>query len=280
MEPTMSFKTILAVVGEHGANADIAKAIELTIESDAHLSIMVIGTALQTITSDYPVGTAWLEQRQEEIKALVNVKTAAEALCSQSAISFDIDHFYDDNFILQSNIGVRAMYADLVILGNSVRRERGLRRLVVSAAAFDARTPILLIPSKGNITFPPKNVLLAWNSRAESATAAKDALDILKRADAVHVVLVDPDGAYFKNGGEPGADVAAFLSRHGIKVVVEQLASGGRATEDILTQHALETGCDMIVMGAYGHSRLHERIFGGVTATLLESSDFPIFMAR
>jgi len=276
----MSFKTILAVVGEHGANADIAKAIELTIESDAHLSIMVIGTALQPITSDYPVGTAWLEQRQEEIKALVNVKTAAEALCSQSAISFDIDHFYDDNFILQSNIGVRAMYADLVILGNSVRRERGLRRLVVSAAAFDARTPIMLIPSKGNITFPPKNVLLAWNSRAESATAAKDALDILKRADAVHVVLVDPDGAYFKNGGEPGADVAAFLSRHGIKVVVEQLASGGRATEDILTQHALETGCDMIVMGAYGHSRLHERIFGGVTATLLESSDFPIFMAR
>ena len=276
----MSFKTILAVVGEHGANADIAKAIELTIESDAHLSIMVIGTALQPITSDYPVATAWLEQRQEEIKALVNVKTAAKALCSQSAISFDIDHFYDDNFILQSNIGVRAMYADLVILGNSVPRERGLRRLVVSAAAFDARTPILLIPSKGNITFPPKNVLLAWNSRAESATAAKDALDILKRADAVHVVLVDPDGAYFKNGGEPGADVAAFLSRHGIKVVVEQLASGGRATEDILTQHALETGCDMIVMGAYGHSRLHERIFGGVTATLLESSDFPIFMAR
>jgi nucleotide-binding universal stress UspA family protein len=280
MEPIMSFKTLLAVVGENGAKADIAKAIELTIESDAHLSIMVIGTALQPITSDYPVATVWIEQRQEEIKALIDVKKVAEELCRQNAISFEVDHFYDDNFILQSNIGTRAMYADLVIVGNSVRRERGLRSAVVSASAFDARTPILLIPASGKTTFSPKNVLLAWNSKAESAKAAKDALDILKQADAVHVVLVDPDSAFFKNGGEPGTDIAAYLSRHGVKVVVEQLTSGGRATQDILAQHALEIGCDLIVMGAYGHSRLRERIFGGVTATLLESSDFPIFMAR
>jgi len=139
---------------------------------------------------------------------------------------------------------------------------------------------MLLIPSSGKATLTPKNVLLAWNSRAEAAQAAKEALDILKGANTVHVVLVDPDSAYFKNGGEPGADIAAHLSRHGVKVVVEQLTSGGRTAQDILTQYALEIGCDMIVMGAYGHSRLRERIFGGVTATVLESSDFPIFMAR
>ena len=280
MEPNLSFKTLLAIVGENDANADLAKAIDLTIEADAHLSIMVIGTALQPITADYPVATAWIEQRQEEIKALIEVRKHAEELCSKNAISFDVDHFYDDNFILQSNIGMRAMYADIVVLGNSVRSERGLRSAAVSAAAFDARTPILLIPSSGKTTLAPKNVLLAWNSRAEAAQAAKEALDILKGADTVHVVLVDPDSAYFKNGGEPGADIAAYLSRHGIKVVVEQLTSGGRTTEDILAQHASEIGCDMIVMGAYGHSRLRERIFGGVTATVLESSEFPIFMAR
>jgi nucleotide-binding universal stress UspA family protein len=60
-----------------------------------------------------------------------------------------------------------------------------------------------------------------------------------------------------------GLRSAAFLSRHGAKVMVEQIASGQKPTEDVIRQHALELGCDMIVMGAYGHSRLRERVFGG-----------------
>ena len=103
---------------------------------------------------------------------------------------------------------------------------------------------------------------------------------MLKGADTVRLVVVDPDSSYFENGGEPGADIAAFLSRHGAKVVVEQIASGQRPTEDVIRQHALELGCDMIVMGAYGHSRLRERVFGGVTASILEACDVPVFMVR
>ncbi|NSZ77091.1 universal stress protein [Agrobacterium tumefaciens] len=276
----MPFKTLLAIIGANDANADIATAVELATQLDAHLSIMVIGVALQPVVADYPVGAAWLEQRQEEIDALIAVRTHAEGFCKKNGITFDLDEIYDDSFILVSNISMRAMYADIVILGKSVRSERGLRSVAVSAATFDTRTPILLVPPLAKTTLHPANVLLAWNSRAEAANAAKGALDLLKGAELVHVVLVDPDSGYFRNGGEPGADVATYLSRHGVKVVVEQLSSNGRTTEDILTQHALEIGCDMIVMGAYGHSRLRERIFGGVTAAMLKASDFPVFMAR
>lgn len=115
---------------------------------------------------------------------------------------------------------------------------------------------------------------------SQAVSAAKAALEMLVVADTVHLVVVDPDSSYFKNGGEPGADMAAYLARHGCKVVIEQLASGGRATGDVIQQHALELGCDMIVMGAYGHSRLRERIFGGVTASILAGWKVPVFMVR
>lgn len=276
----MTFKTILAVIGAVDAVADLDKAIDLAGEHDAHLSVLVIGAALQPVTADYPVAAAWLEQRQSEIDVLLDIRRDAEERCAKNGLSFDIDSLYDDRFILESNIGLRAMYADLVLLGNGVRDDTGLRKSVISGASFEAGTPLLLMPQAGRASLAPKKVLLAWNSRAEAARAAKAALGMLCAAESVHVVLVDPDASYFRNGGEPGADIAAFLARHGVKVLVEQRASSGRDVEVVLTQHGREIGCDMMVMGAYGHSRLRERIFGGVTASILEECALPVFLAR
>ena len=276
----MSFKTILAVVSTKDAASDINKAIELSAELDAHLSILAIGAALQPMTSDYAVATAWIEQRQAEIDALLEVRQHAEDMCRVNGISFDTDYLYDDRFILENSLSMRALYTDLVLLGDGARHDSDIRKTVIAGTVFDAHVPLLLAPAKGKSSLRPKNVLLAWNSRAEAARAAKEALPMLIEADAVHVVIVDPDSSYVKNGGEPGADIATFLARHGVKVVVEQLASGERSVEDVLRQHALEIGCDLMVMGAYGHSRLRERIFGGVTASILDDCEFPVFFAR
>ncbi|WCK68733.1 universal stress protein [Agrobacterium tumefaciens] len=276
----MSFKTILAIVGVSNAVTDLSNAISLVADTDAHLSILVVRAGLQPITADYPVATAWLEKRGKEIDELSDVRQQAGDLCRKAGISYDVDSLYDDLFILQSNIRLRAMYADLVVLGPGVRSDEGLRKTVINAVAFDAGAPIFLMPESGTITLAPQNLMLAWNSKPEAANAAKAALALLKGAENTHVVLVDPDSNYFKNGGEPGADIATFLARHGVTTTVEQLASGERRTEEVLRQHALELGCDMIVMGAYGHSRLLERIFGGVTASILEECQCPVFLAR
>lgn len=276
----MSFKTILAIVGVSNATADLNNAINLVADTDAHLSVLVVATALQPIGADYPVATAWLEGREREIAELSKIGQKADDLCRKSSISYDVDSLYDDRFILESNIRTRAIYADLVVAGPSARSDGDLRKAVIAAVAFDAGTPILLMPASGKISLAPQNVMLAWNSKPEAANAAKAALALLKGAENTHVVLVDPDSNYFKNGGEPGADIATFLARHGVTTTVEQLASGERRTEEVLRQHALELGCDMIVMGAYGHSRLLERIFGGVTASILEECQCPVFLAR
>lgn len=276
----MTLKTLLAIVGASDSGSDIRSAIELATEQEAHLSILVVGASLQPISADYPIASAWIEQMEEEMNVLQLIGRQAEDLCQLSDISFDVDCLYEDLFILQKNIGMRAMYADIVVVGQGLRGDTGLRRAVVAATAFDSGTPLLLVPNSGSASLKPKSVLVAWNSRPEAAHAVKAALEVLTTADAVQLVLVDPDISYFKNGGEPGADIAAFLARHGVKVIVEQLASSGRTTEEVLLRHARELGCDMIVMGAYGHSRLRERIFGGVTASVLEDCNLPVFMAR
>ncbi|WP_244477599.1 MULTISPECIES: universal stress protein [unclassified Rhizobium] len=276
----MPFKTVLALIGTEGAEADMDKALTLSAELEAHLSVIAVRPAISPLGADYPVAASWLQERQREIDELVEVQRRVEEQCRKSGLSFDIGSIYDDLFILESNIGARAMYVDLVVLGQGIRSDSGLRRAAVAATAFDAETPLLLMPRTGMVGAKPGNVLLAWNSRPQAANAAKAALDMLVAADMVHLVVVDPDASYFKNGEEPGADMAAYLSRHGCKVVVRQFSSGERDVGHILRQIAQELGCDMIVMGAYGHSRLRERIFGGVTASILEDCPIPVFMAR
>jgi len=276
----MPFKTILSLIGTTNTEADIDKTVTLAAEIDGHLSVMALRTAISPFGADYPAAAAWLNERQKEIDEVVDVRRIADERCRKGGLSFDVDHIYDDCFIIESNIGTRAMYADLVVAGEGIRSDSELRKAAIAATAFNAGTPLLLMPKAGRATLKPKNVLLAWNSRPQAASAAKAALGMLKGADTVRLVIVDPDSSYFENGGEPGADIAAFLSRHGAKVVIEQIASGQRPTEDVIRQHALELGCDMIVMGAYGHSRLRERVFGGVTASILETCDVPVFMVR
>ncbi|MBX5224753.1 universal stress protein, partial [Rhizobium sp. NLR8a] len=78
----------------------------------------------------------------------------------------------------------------------------------------------------------------------------------------------------------PGADIAAYLARHGVKVQVDRIASGGQPADQVLRQHAVDVSADLIVMGAYNHPRWQQTIFGGVTRGMIEESRMPIFMAH
>jgi nucleotide-binding universal stress UspA family protein len=276
----MSFKTVLAMIGNMEPTADLARAMEIAAELEAHLSVVVIGLAVPPTIGDLPAGTVWLDQRDQEVRLLDGLAIKAAAACEANGLPFDVDVLYAESGFVTEEIHRRALYADVLVIGDGVRADRVLTRRIVDGGVFEARRPLLLVPKSGRTTLKPRRILLAWNSRTEAAQAAREALDMMTWAEEVHVVLVDPDTSYWVSGGEPGADVAAYLARHGTKVVVEQLLSGDRLVEDVLERHALEINADLLVMGAYGHSRLRERIFGGVTASILEESKFPVLIAR
>ena len=278
----MSIKTIMCVVGVKVGDGDLKWAIDLCIENDAHLSVLVVSNAAPPPIRGYASATsnAWLEERQRDIQELDERTGTIEELVAHADFSASVVSEYVEFVGAAEEIGRHGRYSDLVFVGPEVLKSEVLKSKVIEGILFEAGRPVFLVPSGTVATLTPKHVLLAWDSRLESARATREALDMLTKAEDVHVTLVDPDTNSAVNGPEPGADVGAYLAHHGVKVIVDRLPSGGKSVADVLNQHALDISADLIVMGGYGHSRLRERVFGGVTKSMIDVPKFPILMAR
>jgi len=151
---------------------------------------------------------------------------------------------------------------------------------VVEGALFSSTRPLLILPQGFEPTLAPRRIMVAWDAGFEASRAVREALELIVQAEETVVALVDPVEGEAAHGAEPGADLAAYLARHGAKVHVDRLPRSGRSMAEVLRQHAVDCAADLLVMGAYGHSRLRERIFGGVTQSFLDEPSLPVFMAR
>lgn len=278
----MAFKTLLTVTGPNQGEGDLKLAAGLCEQIGAHLSVLVLELAARPWGGAHAgvVSPAWFEQRQVEVKRLKKRTTAVGAFLSQISVSADLSDNYPDTARADEVIGRRARYADLTILGPDLLNSPTLRGKVIQGALFSSGKPILLVPEGAWPTLKPKRILVAWDARLESSRAVRESLDMLKSAEEVHLVMVNPIEDEFHHGADPGADAAAYLARHGVEVIVERLPSANNSVADVLRQHAGDVAADLMVMGAYGHSRLRERIFGGVTKSMLEGQSLPVLMAR
>ena len=278
----MSFKTILCIVGMKVGDTDLKLATNLCVENNAHLSILVISLVSPPPIGDYAstISDAWLEERQQDLQQLEKRTKKIKMFLNEAGIPASVSSEYAEFVSAAGEIGRHARYSDLTFVGPEVLKSEVLKSKVVEGALFESGRPVLIAPSGTTPTLTPKHVLLAWDSGVEAARAAREALVMLIGADDVHVTVVDPDTSSAMNGPEPGADVGAYLARHGVKVIVDRLPSGGIPVADVLNQHAVDIAADLMVMGGYGHSRLRERVFGGVTKSMIDAPKFPILMAR
>jgi nucleotide-binding universal stress UspA family protein len=122
--------------------------------------------------------------------------------------------------------------------------------------------------------------MLCWNASRESARAATEALSIMVSAERVIVLIVNPRTFASEHGPEPGADVASWLARHGVKVSVRRDVATDADVGSVILSRASDYEIDLIVMGLYGHSRMREIILGGASRTLLSSMTVPVLMAH
>jgi len=181
---------------------------------------------------------------------------------------------------LSSEVGVHAYYADLVVIARpeSASETAGPPGLAESLVLSSGR-PIIMFPPLGTVS-AVRRILVAWNATRESIRAVADALPLLAKAEAVEVLVVDHQRHPAGHGPEPGADIARHLARHGAKVEVRRLSSGGKDVGQLLLSQAIAFGADLLVMGAYGHSHLREWMFGGVTRTVLYEAGLAVLMSR
>ncbi len=174
-----------------------------------------------------------------------------------------------------------AAYADLIVAGqvnsstsNTIESDFAERLILESGR------PVLVVPNMGTFDTIGKNVVIGWNATREALRAAFDAVPLMKHAERVELLWAnardEPDIA----GDLPGAELAAVFARHDIKVVAKSISAPQLSPADALLNEAADNGADLIVIGAYGHSRLREFVFGGVTRTMLQNMTAPVLMSH
>ncbi|WP_374332840.1 universal stress protein, partial [Aestuariivirga sp.] len=171
--------------------------------------------------------------------------------------------------------------ADLVILSATNPEEiTGVERDFVEQAVMALGRPVVVLPYKGNATVSLGEVVIGWDGGREAARASFDALPLLKKAGKVRVVRIDPQKDPSLRGSVAGADLAEALSRHGVKAEAQGYPTDGQDEGQALMRCAEDIGAGLIVMGAYGHSRLAEFIFGGATRFVLNRLVCPVLMSH
>jgi nucleotide-binding universal stress UspA family protein len=139
---------------------------------------------------------------------------------------------------------------------------------------------VLVVPNTGKAAAPAKTITVAWNGRRESARAVFDALPLLKAADDVNVVWINPEQDRAVSGDIPAAELCTTLARHHVKCQASlATAIGGDVGAELLRQ-ASAFGSDLLVMGCYGHSRLREFILGGASRDILKNMRLPVLMSH
>jgi nucleotide-binding universal stress UspA family protein len=125
----------------------------------------------------------------------------------------------------------------------------------------------------------PARVVVGWNQSAEALRAAKQALPLLQEGAEVEVTSIDPPPVGTERS-DPGGPLCQYLARHGVKAAVTVLARSRPRISEVLSGHVMDRGADMLVMGAYSHSRLREAILGGATRDMLHQGKIAVLMAH
>ncbi|MGE0259728.1 MAG: universal stress protein, partial [Alphaproteobacteria bacterium] len=173
-------------------------------------------------------------------------------------------------------------YVDLIILGQTdpENAEMALFQPRAEEVALAVGRPVLVVPYAGRFEDCGRRVLVAWDASRVATRAINDAMPLLVGAATVTVLSVDPGEGGRAHGEVPGMDIAVHLARHGVKARVESTVSGGIGVGNALLSWAGDTGADLLVMGAYGHTRVRQLLLGGATRTILESMTVPVLLSH
>lgn len=277
----MNYKTLLVHIDDsRRSSARVEIALELAQRWDAHLIGLYV--VCQEIFRPLFNEDESLRLAQAEAQAVENVRKAQDAFLAAAERTGRSVEWRAPAGAALDVATLHARHADLLVLGQEDPKDPAayVERNFVGNLVLAAGCPALVLPYAGTVRTLGDNILIAWDGSREAARAMADALPLLKRARFVGVDIVQPSGQQHAYAPE-GIDVAAWLDAHGVRAsfssTPKHVTVGTGAT---LLNRASDLHVDLLVMGAYGHSRMRERVFGGVTRTMLESMTVPVLMAH
>lgn len=243
----------------------------------AHVSISALSpemTLTHAFVSSVAAGLVAAENRRLLERAQVAIEKARQNAMAQgvSCTSSVIQEHYT---LLASAFTKQARIHDVTVF-DAEPDTLSLRRGILEDALFNGGRPMIIVPPGVN-TFRAEKILVAWDGSAKATRAVNDALPFLKAAEQVEVLSILGEKDISRS--VPGSELAPHLSRHGVRCTVKDLAASNGDAGGTLRSQALMFKADMIVMGAYVHSRLRQLVLGGVTQAMLRDSSIPLMLS-
>jgi nucleotide-binding universal stress UspA family protein len=273
-------KTLLTIHPIADPIENLEPIIQVAGEMGAHLDILVLGIQLPIAVVAAPgaIDTYWVEEFLQVSKDVNRRVSLVEELVQKVGLSASVVNECATIGTLEALVSQHALCADSVMFLNGDLPKKGVAKRLFYGAVFGASRPAIILGS-GNKPLPEFNrVLFAWDNEPESAKALHCSLQWIETPAEAHVLVVDPDGV--SSGPNPGDGAAAFLARRNLKVSVDRMPSVGKTIAEVILEHATDINADLIVMGAYGHSRLREWLLGGTTREVFEKAKIPVFTAH
>lgn len=183
-----------------------------------------------------------------------------------------------DLYQLSDHVALRARTRDLCIVPLAGPYDGQVE--VVEAAIFGSGRPVVVFRAgEASLSpLPPAKVVVAWDGSRCAARALADALPILEQTPNVRILTILNEKPAAVAG--LGADVVRHLAAHGVSASVDEVDAAGRPIGQVLDVYLAEQQPDLMVMGAYGHSRMREFILGGATEHMLHALRAPLFLAH
>lgn len=279
----MSYPTILvhADTSRHAAGR-IRLAANLAYECGSHL----VGAAMTGISrfvypdSTMPIAMDLIGKQIETMHERADEAVAMFDKVSQQAGVTSYEHRKLDDEA-DTGLALQARYADLVVVSQTDPEEpvSNIVGALPEYVMLNSARPVLVVPNSGQFDSVARHALVAWNGSVEATRAITGALPLLKRSARVTVAVFNPGAHYGLHGEQPGADIALYLARHGVKLDV----TAQRTSLDIgsaLLSMAADIDADLLVMGGYGHPRFRELMLGGVTREILATMTLPVLIAH
>lgn len=279
----MAYKSITSfIASETELDLTLPAASRVAALQDGHLTACMLGVDM-TPAGGFYMGASpiilqeTLERAQSDAQRL---ETRAREHLGREDIRWGVESFIVQFGGLPSMVGLRSRFSDLVVQTRPYgEKTLPTQEAVIEAALFEGRAPVLVVPSSGLQPDCGKRIVIAWNQSNEALSAVRKAMPFLVRAEQVNVVIVDPP-AHSPERSDPGGLLTQMLARHGVRAEVSVLAKTLPRVSDVLLRHMADIDAGMLVMGAYGHSRLREAILGGATRNVLENARSAVLLAH
>jgi nucleotide-binding universal stress UspA family protein len=284
----MSFKTILVLLNDaRHVQVLLDAACAIARQFDGHLVGLYVLPAVKIYSDVGMLATpAVFEGYRNHFKSKLNgVRQAFEASAKKDKLKSEWRLVNSDFPDVAESAIMHAHSADIIITCQTdIGPEGNIERDLNERLVMETGRPVLIIPLKGRFSPPGEGIaeraIVGINGTPESTRALFDAIPLLCMVRETRLVWVDPQRQKSESGDVPCAEEAMLLSRHGINAAADSMATDGRNAGEALLMRASDLGADLLVMGAYAHSRMSEFVFGGATRHVLANMNIPVLMSH